>query len=681
MFETANGGLRQAVVITLVAVCVSIALRCVHVKTWNQRASLYYYDGNKPLVTTMDGYYYLRLSREYARGDFGSKDDLSPIGKKPQPFSLLPLLSASVHKVSKIPIEKIAFFLPVILSSLMALIYVAWGMVLGGPFLALASSIVGGSVYYWYTRTCLGRFDTDALIPVFTYGIPYLVYKYTKADTFRAAAPWGATAILCGIAFCLWWLPAFYASPVLIIGTYAISIFAYNRSKTERILKLCVLTAGCITSILVILSYIGLLPQFKVFRPLIGLLSLVTHSAEPAEPSISASISELAPLSLAYFKTYVAGSWAFFVFSTSGFLMLLLSRKKELIFLTIPLLAGFMSFFSRRFLIFLIPLFALSLGYFLHTSGSYLRRRYGPASAGVFAILAIAITAFSVGKRAYTTFIPPRLTAHHVAIAKAVNNGHLPSELVWSWWDYGYFLEYFTEKRVLIDGGSQGGIRPFVAAYPFVQENPAVAARWIRFFAHHGPAGIHKINRYTGGTEKTVKLLEKIFSSPQNLPHLLVIHSFPQKLDWKKYFFPESGKVYIFLPFEMIPATYWWYYYGTWGLKLNGGDPAQALILPPGTVIDGHRGVVFVNQKQLPLASLYIFRDRPEPTLYLDRYFRSSGLLAIIGKRGSYIMTSNLKDSIFFKLLFTPYSVPYFRSIKYIPEYGGIWEVLDGPRG
>lgn len=677
MFEAKGGGFREAIIVTLVALCFSIFVRCFHLKGWDQRASLYYYSGDKPLVTTMDGYYYLRLSRDYYRGNFESRDELSPIGEKPKPFSLLPLLTALIQKISKVPIEKIAFFIPVLLSGFMVLVYVAWGTAIGGPFLALSAAVIGGGAYYWYARTCLGRFDTDALIPVFAYGIPYLVYRFTKADRFPAATLWGATVLLCGILFYTWWLPALYAAPALIAGTYAISILAYNRSRAEKIVKMSILVAGCVVFVLVLLSYLGLLPQYKIFQPFIGLISLVTHSARSSEPSVSSSISELTPLTVSYFKTYVAGNWAILVFSILGFFGLLMSRKRELIFLLLPCMAGFMSFFSRRFTILLIPVFALSFGYALQVSGGYLRRKLGRTTAkAVIAVVLVAAT-YIVAKRALSTLIPPNLLAPHAVIAQSVNNGHSPSDLVWSWWDYGYFLEYFTEKRAFIDGGSQGGIRLFVSAYPFAQKNPEVSARWIRFFAHHGPEAIYKLNKQTGSTMRSVEFLQRVFEKPEDLPRLIKSYNLPDELNRKEYFFPRSQKVYVFIPFEMIPLAYWWYYYGTWNHGLNRGSHSQALVMPPGSIVDAKNGIILSSQGRFPIADLFVFKGEPQPMLYLDRHFRDSGFHAVMGKRGLYLMSPELKDSTFFKLLFAPYSVPCFRPVEYLYEYGGMWEVVD----
>ena len=163
--------------LVFILIVFSLGLRLWHLRDWNKYKIAFFYD-KRPLMTTMDAYYYLRLTRDLVSNNYKHKDKLSPIQNRPYPIPLLVLITAGIKKITPFPLEWIAFFIPCVLSLLIIIPYFLWGKHLGGKLTFFISSLIGVSSFYWYKRTCLGRFDTDSLIPFFIYLIPFLMYKF-----------------------------------------------------------------------------------------------------------------------------------------------------------------------------------------------------------------------------------------------------------------------------------------------------------------------------------------------------------------------------------------------------------------------------------------------------------------------------------------------------------------------
>jgi hypothetical protein len=98
------------------AVLFSLGIRLIHLeKDFSTYHEFYFCENETPLMTTLDAYYHLGVAKNYLTGQ--EKPDMtwgSP---------LLPLAIAWLSRVTRLPLEKLAFFLPVFLASFMVLIY------------------------------------------------------------------------------------------------------------------------------------------------------------------------------------------------------------------------------------------------------------------------------------------------------------------------------------------------------------------------------------------------------------------------------------------------------------------------------------------------------------------------------------------------------------------------------
>ena len=135
------------------------------------------------------------------------------------------------------------------------------------------------------------------------------------------------------------------------------------------------------------------------------------------------------------------------------------------IFLFPFLLLGFASLeLGVRFSLFLAPI--LAFGVVLFFAGILdIMRRFLKTSMVVFAgyvALFLATLEYSIPK--------PILTNQEIESLQSFC--FLKDDIVFSWWDYGYALEYFTRTEVLLDGGLHSGSIKYAIAEILMNKAP-----------------------------------------------------------------------------------------------------------------------------------------------------------------------------------------------------------------
>ncbi|MBW1735946.1 MAG: hypothetical protein JRJ71_16460, partial [Deltaproteobacteria bacterium] len=190
------------------------------------------------------------------------------------------------------------------------------------------------------------------------------------------------------------------------------------------------------------------------------------------------SISELQPASWSLLAKGVAGHGALLVLSILGLGLLVRRHYRIISMLLFPILLALLSFMAQRFLIYLIPLYALGLAYLLHwIAGSKLLSRINPGAGRlIMVLLCVAVLGLS-GKRALVTTINPKITPRDVDLALAIGK-HAPKDaVIWTWWDLGYFMQFHTGRRAIIHGGNQNSDLIFITAFPLTVRDPVLAVR------------------------------------------------------------------------------------------------------------------------------------------------------------------------------------------------------------
>ena len=659
-----------------VAIIFSLGIRFMHLETGMKHyRQLFFLENGTPLMAAMDSYYYLKITDTY----LSSGQSTGP-GSVP----LLAFVTASVHKLTQIPLEKIAFYLPPMLALFMILVYFWWGREFGGTFVSLMASLIGMGSYYWYSRTCLGRFDTDCLIPFFVYGISFLIYRFSVVELWKKRLAYLVSALLMAYLFQWWWTQARYLNIFLLISPYAVSLFFWPSNRVEKILKIALFALGLIGLIVVVFDLSDRLPGSlaPAFQSLSGHLKLVAKAPGSAlSGAIGQSISELQPSSWSYLCEVVAGHASLLILSFVGLGLLIKDHYRIITLLAFPILLAFASFMAQRFLIYLIPLYALGLAYLLKwISGLKLLEKipFKPRQ-WIIAVLCLAVLGLNA-KKALVTTINPKVRPQDVALALAIKRDASQNAVIWTWSNSGYFLQFYTGRKTIIDGGNQNSDHIFVTAFPLTADNPVLARNWMKFFAARGVSALYKVNGHLNDLKKSIDFLKTALAQPERLDAVMTRFGLEDESAWRDYLFPQD-QVYLYLPYRLITDVHWWFYYGSWDLANKSGvHPPAAVLLPGQFSIEPALGSIGIGDRIVQISELYYVTLTPEPHTNGHKRYRQPSRMGAIWVKDrdlAYLFDTRLINSLFVRLLLlNPLSPPPgFKSLKYTLLEGGVWKV------
>jgi dolichyl-diphosphooligosaccharide--protein glycosyltransferase len=658
------------------AVLFSLGIRMVHLnKEFKAFHQLYYLEDNTPLMTTLDAYFYLRIAHEYGAGGSYNRYD-------PRMLPLLSVTCATVSRATGIPLNKLAFYLPPLLACCTVFIYFLWGRHLGGTLFSFLASLFGMGSYYWYSRTCLGRFDTDSLIPFFTLAIPYFSFRFATGDTWKSRLVYLASALALAYLFHWWWdLGRYVAAPLLIVP-YAFSVFFWPSGKIEKYGKSFLLATGIVFTLIIVTGLYKHLPSGPGNIFMYGwLMMMVTRSSGAGLSEVGSSISELSAPTWDHFVGGLAGYLPLLLLSALGFALLLRRHCRIAAMMAAPMLLALASFFSRRLMIFLVPFYAFGLAYFVVWICTV--RPISLLSDGNRRILGTALALLLVclnSARAFSETIVPKVTSYQVGLAESIRRDSASDSVIWNWWDHGYFLQYFAKRKTIIDGGSQYPELMYLTAFPLTVQDPVLAGNWMKLFARGGVSTLRAIDRHFGDMSKTVLFLKEALSRPEDLASILKRHGLEGESQWRRLLFP-STPVYVYLNHDLFEKAPWWYYFGTGGLISGEAVRPRVLFLAPGRFsFDPKKGLILFQGMVQPVSRVYLAQFQPTPRILGSLTFGNAGGPIVVLEKElgvGYLFDASMSDCLFVKLLLLqPESPPPgFRTVSYVPLQGGVWKV------
>lgn len=648
------------------------AIHSTNLSTYNNSSLSTF--ANEPLLTTPDGYFYLRYAREWQQDIYNSTPELRIVPKSAH-APPLSILTAAISSASSISLEKTAFYLAPILASTIFIITIWSGFALRNGLLpAVVCSLFTAAVPVWYARTRLGYFDTDGLNLTLFWLIALCLYQADNAKRtsmfFWLAGALGATLLLH-----YWWPQAGIPFAGIMWGTYAASA-CFPSNSNARKFKIALLLLGAAFIGWTLFGVLEIIPS-----PLKEIMaSLRSHIALTADtqPSIFTgtgnTIAELLPLSLNALPKQLAGHWALLCFAIPG--AAAAWRKNALLcfyFLlpsTILVTASLTS--GIRFLMFVAPAFGLFSCAFLNYALEQKKISSTPAikwavTTAFLCLLIFPVTVDAQKKLAST------YNHNKAVLANVVQKQAGPNAKVWNWWSPGYFLQYYGNRFTQIDGGLQAPERTFIAALPLATQDPLLARNWIKLFSDK-PHALSFITRYTGSKAISVAFLKKALTSPQNLEEYLQAYSLPGNFDWKSWLFPQI-ETYLVLFSDMLLRNTW-LPRGLWNPETQNSPETPMVSFSLSQVrIDQQKGRVnFTSQSHLPFSRMYYVTPS---SLSHDR-FNQAGVIGIFLQDSpkGFAIEKQYFDAMAFKLLFVyPSKTPGFSPLMYNPFIGGVWRV------
>jgi dolichyl-diphosphooligosaccharide--protein glycosyltransferase len=530
----------------------------------------------------------------------------------------------------------------------------------------------------------LGRFDTDSFIPIFIFILSYLVYEFVNQQDKIKKLIFFLIYLVVSVFFMMWWQPAKYLSVPCFIIPYSLSYFFYDSEKWEKKLKIFLMGIAVLGAILVFFDIQMIFPEYinNVISDLKSHIKLVEKTDAGIFADVGKSIAELLPVDFKTISNDIIGDPFMLCFFFAGFYLMLKRHYKILIFLVFPFVLSLFMFLANRFAIFFLPFYALSVAYCLcyifnmkYIQKLSLLKQYA-------VILSIFILVFIINSYRTISVRPlPVVTQYDIKIARSISEKASKDAVVWALWDYGYFLQYYAERKTFIDGGSQNPKKVFLSSLPLSVNDIHLSANLMKFFAAHDAGGLMQVYAATGDNlEKAVSFLAKTLSKKGDLKNVFNEYKINYDESWEKFLFP-APEVYLFLNSQYLEKAYWWNYFATYrNDKKEGTHPFTARIDLNRSLFDVNKGLINIDSNVYSIKELNNYVFKPTPGTATSQIYSNEDRLSMFIARGdnqAYLMDYLFSKNTFVKLFFfTPIiHNNAFRTIAYAPLEVGVWKV------
>jgi len=154
--------------------------------------------------------------------------------------------------------------------------------------------------------------------------------------------------------------------------------------------------------------------------------------------------------------------------------------------------------------------------------------------------------------------MPPSVASAFIELGRQTP----PDAWIWTWWDYGYAIQYYARRATFHDGGSQFSPKTYFVALSFSTSNQTKA-----------------VNITKSASVCGAKCIEELLKEGYKPKQIKELFESGKILKGKKQLHP----VYWVFTNDLIGKYYWISYFGTWNFETLKGIhiPISALICIP----------------------------------------------------------------------------------------------------
>ncbi|NPA14471.1 MAG: hypothetical protein GXN97_04725 [Aquificae bacterium] len=562
-------------ILILLVFATGLLARYQAVPYWLEHKKQFFVE-DRPIFTGYDSYYYARLAEDYKLGVFeaGGKDKLRFVPDYLDYPSILPLpswLFAQLSSLLNTHIENISFWLIPILGALATLPLVVFFWKLNLPFTGFAGALLGATALIFVIRTALNRLDTDSLNLFFMLSIPLSFFLFLEERERKRQYLWLVVTAVQIILF-YWW----YLHPGLIFALSVTFILAFlwkeysQKGKTfyrdKEFLKKLLLVVLALNPFFIGYGLYTLAKRvlFYVFG--------INQTVESGFPNIAISVSELTKFSFHKLSLFTAGNEIAFTVGLVGLVLLIFKYPRAMLLLAAPLAVGLVALTGKnRFAMYLAPFIGLGLGFFLDVFYRHLKdslKGEKLKESLFWGFVGLSLLGVYFLNRAGFEYKPRPIMTADVAEAFIELGRQTPKNAwIWTWWDYGYAIQYYARRATFHDGGSQFSPKTYFVALGLTENNLKSSYNVAKSVALLGKEGIENLLK-EGYTAKQIKELfvSGVLVKDKKLTHPVY---------------------WLFTP-DLIGKFYWISYFGTWNFDLKKGSH---LIIEPNRCIEIQRGI------------------------------------------------------------------------------------------
>ena len=578
-------GLISILVLTLCIGLLAYKARDDQWNVWKANPDITFYNGS-PLLSTADGPYFVGLAKYLSENKslslFNEKryfpeldkelGDQKKIKNFVEPgffeISLLPRIISYFSKfynndlllTSNLLIPLSAFITAILISFFFLVLGFGYEGVVAGLGASLSQSI--------YVRTSIGRVDTDLLNIGFFYSIVALLTASILSNKIRDKF---LLIILAGFSnFCfVWWYqrPGFFI-PFLI--TLVLLQYIYKTGFKVSIIQIFLFSL-----------FSGPLFVFGSLENIINFGSLYLSFFSSDAPKISLifpdtfnTITELQNLEFSEYSNLIFGESKelLMLFSILGLVIFLFFNLKIAVAILPAFIFLLMSIFvGKRFAIYAIPLYwfgvsylffsvviltirIFKLSYYINLNERLLKNIMTSFSA-LLLMFFIVTTSISYCENDKFFNCKPKYTpmpsfSNNITEAFTLfkNEKFDSSSVIVTWWDFGYWLNYFSGLSSVHDGGSQRSPKTYLVAKSLTSTDQLKSYNMINYLLSSN------LQKISNDTDKSYDFFNNKIANSKKI----------------------NRPVYLFLSKEMIG---WWStitYLGNWDI-INGKEKNKTL--------------------------------------------------------------------------------------------------------
>lgn len=653
----------------MVALALGGGLRLLELPAWNKTVL---HDGGPPLFPSFDAYGWLAAAR--CVGHLSG-----------QPLALLLQALAATLPFS---LETIAFFLPVILSSLAAWPMSALLRGLKAPEASAAAAVCMILTPAYLYRTRLGYCDTDMLlVPLACAAISSMALWRAQPDDAAKDKPasssmdWSWLLPAAALAGLQWLHPGFRSLTAAMGMLFFLSAWPSVKAGHAALAPCVAIVLSSLLGpwgILAGLLLCGLSPFWprrlslsagrQAWLSLFLLLAALawampavydrirqfamfywrfdaadSPAAAGTGPDVARSVLEA--LSPGWQETIrqSAFHWSMGLAATIAYGIVLVRRPRLLPSLPLAALAILAPVIGIRFAMYGGIITSLGLPLILAWAW---KRTGGKAGIGwLLQGLLIAFLAVVAWRDAQTFFPVPIITPYHAAALARLDALAAPDAQIWTWWDYGYAAQFLAKRRSFADPGNNAGAVLRLLSKALAANTPEDAALAMAEGAN-------------GQTPPSAPSLVDCFACPEGVrkngpfPDDSLSRPSPQRLET----LPEQ---YLVTSWEGLRTGRWPMWFAKTTLRDSQGQPPPWPILatsPKRINID--EGWVELEEGVFALSQLDIFQASGSPVR--RAWPRSKGLAAVLnlGNAELLLFDSASRHSVMAQLLLDAANVP-----------------------
>lgn len=485
--------------IILIAFVFSIAIRSlVAYEQFGNEA--FYYNGT-PIIKSPDGFYYAEGARDLIDAAKAPRDGRSNTD------SVVSILTAGVyHIVPFASLEWVMYFLPMIVGSLVVIPIVLLGVEAGSAMIGFFAALIAASSIGFFNRSFAGYFDDDFLTLTLPFFVIYGVIRFVSKKDFSSIVYLALIGTLYSIEYA-------NASSIMsvIAGFLLLYTLIYDRKSVSNYTLIAILLFISVqipilpkliilaTALIVIkkgflstlqssifAAFLGALLfgifggfdpvitrfSYYIFKPLTKTDALNLHFYSTLKTVAESQYSNFNDL----YQSFSGNVYLFFA-GLIGYIMLAKKDKKFMLLLPLLILGLLAIDGGARFTPYGSPILALGLVYLAVTILSYIPKEWLKQLILVVAIMGAMYPSYKYIRE----FRPPSvLLPAEVESLVNLSKTAKQNDYVYSWWDYGYQVRYYTHAKTHTDGAMQEGYLSYIESMALTMTSPRFAANWLR---------------------------------------------------------------------------------------------------------------------------------------------------------------------------------------------------------